>query len=124
MKRLIYSDDFNVYNKEDTFIAILEKIENEDMLLDHLYNSLYFPSYFGFNWNALSDCLRDFDWIEQKEIVIIHKELPKLDENKLKIYLEILIDACNDWKEGENHCLKIVFPSKSKKYLENIINEF
>ncbi|NOY97204.1 MAG: hypothetical protein GXO81_12720 [Chlorobi bacterium] len=21
------------------------------------------PSYFGFNWGALSDCLRDFDWI-------------------------------------------------------------
>ncbi len=28
---------------------------------------------FGFNWGALSDCLRDFDWIEKKEIVLVTK---------------------------------------------------
>ena len=75
-----------------------------------------FPDYFGLNWDALSECLRDFHWITEKGIVLVHDELPAIDEASLQTYLNIIIDAVNDWKEGEEHYLEIVFP-KNAEYL-------
>ena len=76
-----------------------------------------FPDYFGFNWDALSECIRDFHWITQQGIVLVHDELPAIDEASLLIYMNILIDAVNDWKEGEEHYLEIVFPKNAENLL-------
>ncbi|MFR9164902.1 MAG: barstar family protein [Dysgonomonas sp.] len=46
-----------------------------------------FPNYFGFNWNALLDCLRDFDWIEEKYIILIHDCPLNLEYNVYKFTL-------------------------------------
>uniref|UniRef100_UPI00053A84EF barstar family protein n=1 Tax=Yersinia wautersii TaxID=1341643 RepID=UPI00053A84EF len=50
------------------FIRVDPLISNSDELLKALYYSLWFPGYFGFNWNSLYDCLRDFDWISYYKI--------------------------------------------------------
>src|SRR5688572_27797237 len=84
-------------------------IQTEQQLLECLYEQLAFPRHFGFNWNALFDCLRDFHWIDRKKIMIVHEGLPKLPAEDLKIYLEILRDAISDWKPEEVHCLEVVF---------------
>lgn len=57
-----------------------------------------FPGYFGRNWDALLDCLRDFSWTTQRRVVIVHTDLPLLDhEEDIREYLEILEMAVNDW---------------------------
>jgi hypothetical protein len=38
-------------------------ITNEEELFASLAAALRFPEYFGMNWDALDDCLRDLDWI-------------------------------------------------------------
>ena len=44
---------------KDIYRGILPKgISNVEQLLRALSTTLLFPSYFGFNWHALSDCLR------------------------------------------------------------------
>ena len=59
-----------------------------------------FPSYFGRNWDALLDCLRDFSWINQKRIIITHNDLPLANcEAELRIYLDILETAVVDWRK-------------------------
>ena len=35
-----------------------------------------FPSYFGKNWDALYDCLTDLRWLKEKNILIVHDDLP------------------------------------------------
>ena len=100
------------YNPEYAFVAHLSGVTGKEELFKQLRNKLNLPDYFGFNWDALFDCLRDFHWIEQQKIALVHDDLPKLIENELKIYLEILIDSINDWKEGEKHNLEVVFPER------------
>jgi RNAse (barnase) inhibitor barstar len=40
-------------------------------LLHALYQSCQFPAYFGFNWDALLDCLSDFGWHAAKGYALI-----------------------------------------------------
>ncbi len=49
------------YNIKNAFCVRLNPlICKENMLFEDFFYSLWFPGYFGFNWNALYDCLRDF----------------------------------------------------------------
>ncbi|WP_410809540.1 barstar family protein [Micromonospora sp. 067-2] len=34
-------------------------------------DALLFPGYFGWNWNALSDCLRDLSWLPADGYLIV-----------------------------------------------------
>jgi RNAse (barnase) inhibitor barstar len=92
------------------FVASLPRgIRSKNDLLSALSEKLDFPEYFGFNWNALEDCLTDFSWIAEHKIILIHQELPELADQELTIYFAILRDSVLDWKKGEAHRLKVVF---------------
>ncbi len=86
-------------------------ITSVDLLLEAIAERLQFPAYFGANWNALADCLTDFHWIQTKTIRIVHVDLPKIADEDLKIYLEILRDSVTDWGPGDDHALEVVFPA-------------
>ncbi|QDU81619.1 Barstar (barnase inhibitor) [Polystyrenella longa] len=60
--------------------------------LDHLAEVLEFPSYFGRNWDALSDCLTDLSWLKCDEITLDHVVMPALPTKELEIYFDILRD--------------------------------
>lgn len=83
-------------------------------LLRAVADSLSFPAYFSENWNALFDCLRDLHWTEKRNVVLVHHGLPHIPRAELKIYLEVLRDAANDWKEDEPHVLVVVFDVSCK----------
>lgn len=98
-----------ITNKDNSFFVILkEDITSEADLLNEYYLQFKFP-YFGFNWDALLDCLRDLDWIKQNNVIIYHQGLPKLDVKDLKIYLEILFDLTSHWKKYEDHNFDVYF---------------
>jgi len=120
-KEFKYSDTTGAFFSDDTFVAVLPSdILGETNLLDLLYDRLVFPGWFGFNWNALFDCLRDFSWIEEKKIILIHTSLPELPPAKMRIYLEILFDAMNAWETGGLHELDVVFPTSAKSEIEKL----
>ena len=84
-------------------------ISDSKVLLGAVADVLAFPAYFGGNWNALFDCLRDFHWTDKRTIVLVHEDLPKIPPGDLKVYLEVLRDAAADWTADEPHELVIVF---------------
>lgn len=103
------------YDTKKVFYACLDsEIYKTEHLLQALYYLLWFPGYFGFNWDALNDCLTDFSWIPKKLIVIEHSGLPKIPEADLSIYLQILRDAVLSWKVGENHRLEVIFSENDR----------
>lgn len=117
MKNLKFLKDPRSQTSDGNFVAHLSEINNKKELLDQLSEKLLFPDYFGFNWDALDECINDFHWIKQKEIILIHDDLPKLDVNELKIYLGILVDAIKNWKKTKEHCFEVIFPENIKRLI-------
>ncbi|MFF2078302.1 barstar family protein [Kitasatospora sp. NPDC058162] len=56
-----------------SYVAWLDGAEmgNEQGLFEQMSVRLRFPVYFGWNWNALSDCLRDLKWVPADHYLII-----------------------------------------------------
>lgn len=70
MDGFIFSDNFPAFAYcKDSFIANFENINGGEELFNQLKTMLKFPDYFGGNWNALNDCLGDFNWVSQKNII-------------------------------------------------------
>ncbi|MCC8145393.1 MAG: hypothetical protein LIO93_02920, partial [Bacteroidales bacterium] len=70
---------------------------------------------FGCNWDTLLEMFCDFSWIKQETILIIHDELPLLEDSDLSVYLEILnisIEFWENWEGDNKHFLIIVFPKQ------------
>lgn len=128
MKKFIYQKNVNNYlqGDKDVFFALMSpKIKSEDKLFSELYTKLKFPDYFGFNWNAVSDCLRDLQWIKEYNVVILHADLPNLQDNELYLYLDILRYCMNDWEKYEGpyqkHNLDVIFPIVTKENIDYIL---
>jgi hypothetical protein len=83
-------------------------------LLSTISEALKFPEYFGLNWNALSDSLRDLHWMHEREVVLAHDDLPPIEVEDQRIYLDVLAEAVESWKPQEEHRLRVVFPEASK----------
>jgi hypothetical protein len=99
----------------DAYVARIQAAPGKSELLRELSERLLLPGYFGFNWDALDECVRDFHWIPQRLIVMVHDRLaPELPEADLRIYLEVLQDAVGDWKADEEHELRVVFDASDQ----------
>ncbi|TDC84015.1 hypothetical protein E1193_07015 [Micromonospora sp. KC606] len=63
-------------------------------------DALLFPSYFGWNWAALSDCLTDLHWLPADGYLVIVENAPRLlpdsthDQHTL---FRILARAVHHW---------------------------
>ncbi|MFE7597489.1 barstar family protein [Streptomyces sp. NPDC057494] len=55
------------------YVARLDGREMSDEVstFQQFEEALKFPSYFGWNWNALHDCLRDLQWLTSDHHVLI-----------------------------------------------------
>ncbi len=110
-------------HRADDYIAdIPAGLTSTQVLLQALYDRLELPGYFGFNWDALSDSLRDFHWIEGRTVVLRHADLPAIPSADLRTYLEVLAETVASWREGEEHSLTVVFPSSAQSDVARLMN--
>ncbi|MCT7315256.1 barstar family protein [Ralstonia sp. CHL-2022] len=112
------------FTPTDAFVArVGGEIRTPRQLFELLYQNLQLPGYFGFNWNALFDCLRDFHWVSEKKVVIVHDDLPELEPAEIRIYLDVLHDAVIDWKPDEAHSLQVVFDERVRAHIESVMTK-
>lgn len=94
-------------------------IATKAALIDELYKALRLPEYFGENWDALEECIRDFSWLPPGIVVLKHDELPLAsDVANLKCYLAILSDAVKMWAQSRERELVVVFPPENRAAVE------
>jgi RNAse (barnase) inhibitor barstar len=131
-----FRDSLTYGNPVGTFVLrVPEGIQSKVNLFAAFESAGRFPEYFGSNWDAFFDCLRDFEWIQEKKIVILHRDLP-LSENTTicRIYLETLQSAIEDWTasatrsniddasaDSGTHELVVVFPTSLRQDVSSVL---
>jgi len=65
------------HKPSELVVRIPRGIRSKEKLLAILADKLRFPRYFGYNWDALEECLRDLSWLPQGQpVTIVHDDLP------------------------------------------------
>jgi RNAse (barnase) inhibitor barstar len=108
-----FIDDITGFRAPDAFIATLGgRLERKLDLLRALAASLRFPDYFGWNWDALDECLRDLSWLDDQRsiVVLLHKHVPLSDTAQRRTYLEILASA----QTAHAGRLRVIFPASER----------
>ena len=94
-----YSND---HRKEIELVLDGEKLKNKEQLLKALKEGLCFPDCFGFNWDALQDCITDLSWLQGiVKVNVVIKNSSKLlideDDSSLQVFLDIMDYAVLFW---------------------------
>ncbi|MCA9353487.1 barstar family protein [Candidatus Nomurabacteria bacterium] len=112
----------DIENYADTYIGIIPGgINSKKDLFRSYAEALRFPGYFGFNWDALDECLSDFHWIkDKKNILIYHVDIPDIDEKEKVILLSVLI---NNIFENSDGSLIVMFPEKYKERIKILLDK-
>ena len=82
----------------------LGNARDKDDLLGALALALRLPDWFGFNWDALADCLCDLSWKPAPGYVIFiegHDALRRACPAEIDTLVEILADAAEYWRNQE-----------------------
>ena len=109
MENIFFVKYPRMYLVEDTFVGYVYKVRDKMDLFLNLSKALVFPNYFGENWDALCEVYRDFDWISNNDIVIIHEDLSLLDEYDLRMYLKIIKITLSFWADFNDHSVCFIF---------------
>ncbi|MEV5726846.1 MULTISPECIES: barstar family protein [Streptomyces] len=76
------------------------EMHDSDGVFTQFYEALRLPDYFGWNWNALRDCLTDLHWISAKHflLTIDDADVALSDSaEERKILLRAMNDAVKFW---------------------------
>ena len=87
-------------------------LSSKQKLFAVLADKLKFPRYFGWNWDALDECLRDLSWLPSgRRVIVVHESLPFFDlGNQRQIYLDVLRSRVEE-TDINGHVFSAVFPS-------------
>lgn len=87
---------------------------SKEKVLGILSHALHFPRYFGWNWDALEECLGDLSWLPPSidRVILVHESLPfSPGGEQLDIYLAVLREAIRRrTAQGNRPSLEALFP--------------
>lgn len=71
-----------------------------DDVFQKFWDAFRLPDYFGWNWPALHDCLRDLSWLPSDQYLLVisdvDKVLPDDQEDRLQLF-RIIAEAGRKW---------------------------
>jgi RNAse (barnase) inhibitor barstar len=106
-------------------------LENDDIVYLQFYTAFAFPEYFGWNWDALSDCLRDLSWCPADRYVVLIDRAERIleqDREGRRVLLSILKRAAREWADpaislrAESVPFKVILLC-DKEYVERMREE-
>ncbi len=94
----------------------LSTVSNKKRFLAACAKQLKLPSYFGGNWDALADCVRDFNWLGGKGYVL-HitgaEKFAKASPDDYQTALDVFAEAAVYWKSKDTAFVVLVDGAKA-----------
>lgn len=121
MNKFLFFESLSEINANENMVSVIIPANTNGKLelFNCFCNQLRFPAYFGYNWDALYDCMVDLNWISEHDILIIHNDVPfKEDLNARVIYIKLLFDICSSWENSAVHKFFIYFPLNCRSEIE------
>lgn len=103
-------------------VRVPRGIRSKRKLLAVLNDKLEFPRYFGWNWDALNDCLTNAVASAKQPIFIVHADLPFGEHSEQRaIYLSLLGDIAARTDLGGS--LQAVFAARDEAAVKAAASE-
>lgn len=89
------------------FVAAVRggKMAQRQGVFDQFSAAFQFPCYFGENWNAFLDCVRDLGWLRADGFVALVQDANRVlvggDADELGVLLKILEQAGAEWSHAD-----------------------
>jgi hypothetical protein len=103
-------------------VDVPSSVTTKNELIASLAESLAVPDYFGANWDALDECLRDLSWIKERIVVLRHDAVPHLPGDVARVYLDVLSRSVRSWGGTEEHEVVVTFPSTAREQIVALAN--
>jgi hypothetical protein len=105
-------------------VRIPRGVRSKRDLLAEYVDQLRLPKYFGWNWDALDECLRDLHWLpDAQRVALVHEGLPlHRGARGRRTYVQLLRDAVAAWAAGDEHELIVVFPIQLREEIADLLS--
>jgi hypothetical protein len=118
----LFGDQPRKLDKMDFALKIPAEIKDKANLLSCYAKLGNFPAYFGHNWDALDELLRDFSWTDKTRIVVKHADLPLFgNDSELRTYLEILLSVTKQSTAEASRKFIAIFPTGSRSEIMRVL---
>ncbi len=77
------------------------EIRDKQSFLQKVAEVMRFPDYFGYNWDALEECITDLDWCPAARYILIYdypEAFSKVEPEEWKLAYDILRSAVEYWQ--------------------------
>ena len=82
-------------------------------LLQRLAAALGFPQWFGGNWDAVEDCLKDLSWLPAPGWLVVLEGCDLLRREDLSVLTDILAESAQYWSEHDRRFYAVLVPGPS-----------
>lgn len=108
-------------NSSRSIVSVPPNITDKAILLSLFSHLLQFPDYFGNNWDAFEECLRDLSWLPEGPVVLAHSDLPLANEPlNAQTYISVLEEAVRAQSKSNAHPLTVTFPIECMAQIERL----
>lgn len=83
--------------------ALVRGEPSKESLLGGIAEAMHFPGYFGGNWDALEECLRDLEWLPVRGYVLVVRDassLWRLITPTLGTLVEVWLSCAEMWSKA------------------------
>jgi len=112
-----------IADEKTLVVTIPSNLSTFSELYAVLKSELGLPEYFGGNLDALSDCLRDLHWVDQEVVLLVHGDIPFVDEKARQMYLSILRECVMDWERDRPGRLQVQFGTADRERVEDVLHQ-
>jgi hypothetical protein len=118
---VLISDVTSLLDANTRLVEVPTELADKHALLTWYAEALQLPVHFGFNWDALDECLSDLSWIRERRVVLYHRTVPlEASPEDQKIYIDVVAAAARGWKPGEFPELVVAFDAACEPRLQAV----